>query len=196
MFVIRTEPLISMVLSQRSLYQASSRKRMYKAPTPQTAHQHFSSELSGIHEWDMDLPLLQGTEQIRILERTVMVTFLLKPWQLNFSPWLHSVIQDSQKISICPQPSLCSSSPEHPSRLGAGLGHTSPPLCIFWPCRGPMFSEDKVQGWRENKYCNLERNKLQVCQGANHFWQTISNLQSWLCCPSVVRGKVALVLSC
>lgn len=64
--------------------------------------------------------LLQGTEQIKSWQRAVMVTFLLRPCQLNFSPWLNSVIQDSQKISICPQPSLCSSSPEHLSRLGLG----------------------------------------------------------------------------
>lgn len=131
------------------------------------------------------LPLLQGAEQIKSWQRAVMVTFLLKPCQLNFSPWLNSVIRYSQKNKYLPQPSLCSSSPEHPSWLGTGLGHTSPPLCIFWPCSGPMFREEKVQGWRENKYCNLESNKLQVCQGANH-----CNLNSDYCCEPVPLWSV------
>lgn len=106
--------------------------------------------------------------------------FSLESIPVKLFPWLNPVIQDSQKISICPQPNLCSSSPEHPSRLGTGLGHTSPPLCTFWPCSGPVFSKGKVQGWRENKYCNLESNKLRVCQGPNNFWETMSNLQFWL----------------
>lgn len=61
---------------------------MYKAPKAKTAHQHFAlSSLGSANRTEWFLPLLWESEQMKLLAKsTVMLTFLLKLWQLTFSP--------------------------------------------------------------------------------------------------------------
>ena len=147
-----------MVLSQQSLYQASSRKRMYKAPKPKTAHQHFArSSLGSTNGTEWFLPLLWGSEQIKLLAKSSHAYFSLETMAVNlFSPLTSFSGSGLKKKVFAPSLRLCPSLPEHPSRLQAGLQaglhQTFPPVCIFWPCSGPVYSKDKVQGWRESKY--------------------------------------------
>lgn len=97
---------------------------MYKAPKAKTVHQHFAlSSLGSANRTEWFLPLLRESEQMKLLAKsTVMLTFLLKLWQLTFYPsdfiWWFRIKKKKwfppAKVSAL----LCLSIP-----LGYGLGY-------------------------------------------------------------------------
>lgn len=95
---------------------------------------------------------------------------------------------------FAPSLSLCHS-PKHPSRLQAGLRQRFPP--VLQSAGVQQGQSSGLEGEEmQSMYCNLGSNKLQVCQGANYFQETLSNFQFWLLLwssSSVVSAKADLL---